>query len=78
MFGTYVPIKAKIEQISGYSGHADQDEIISWLKMFEQPPRRVFITHGEPPASAGLAERIRKQLRWEVSIPEYLEQVDLE
>ena len=35
-----------------YSGHGDSDELMRWLSGMEQPPRRVFVTHGEDQFSA--------------------------
>jgi hypothetical protein len=33
--------------------------------------------HGEPGATAALREKITQQLRWNVSIPSYLEKISL-
>lgn len=76
--GQYVPVKAKVESISGYSGHADYQEILAWLMGFNKPPQRTFLVHGEPEASAALKEKIQKQFGWDVVIPEFGERFDLE
>ena len=47
------------------------------MKSFQAPLRRTFIVHGEPKASAALAERIGSTFRWTCHIPEYLETVEL-
>ncbi|HPG41584.1 MAG TPA: MBL fold metallo-hydrolase [bacterium] len=69
--GQEIPIKAHIEKITGYSGHADYNEILAWLMGFNRPPKKTFIVHGEPEASASLAEKIRSRFNWDVVIPEY-------
>lgn len=75
--GEYVPLRAQVVQIENLSAHADSGEILSWLSTFRKPPRRVFITHGEPEAADMLRKKIEEELKWECSIPEYLEGVDL-
>jgi len=67
--GRQIPIKAKIENISGFSGHADYREICAWLMGFNRPPTTTFIVHGEPEASSSLAERIKDQFGWKVVVP---------
>jgi metallo-beta-lactamase family protein len=75
--GEWIPVRAEVAQLEGLSAPADYAEILDWLKNFEAPPRQTFITHGEPKASAALAERIRQKLGWECRVPEYLERAPL-
>lgn len=76
--GRQIPIRAKIETISGFSAHADYNEILAWLIGFNRPPLKTFIVHGEPDASAALAEKIRERLRWDVAIPAFKEGFELD
>jgi metallo-beta-lactamase family protein len=76
--GNYVPIQAKIEQISSFSGHADYNEILAWLMAFNKPPKMTFIVHGEPAASTALAEKIRTKFGWKVVIPQFGDGFDLD
>lgn len=75
--GEIIDIKAQIEYITNLSAHADYSEILDWLKYFTEPPKKVFITHGDPPASASLKSTIEAELGWQCSIPRYLEIEDL-
>jgi metallo-beta-lactamase family protein len=75
--GQYMPVRAQIEEISTLSAHADQREILSWLRNFKSPPKKVFIVHGEPQASDVLRVRIQDALGWECHIPKFLESVEL-
>lgn len=75
--GEYVPIRADVELISNLSAHADYSEIIDWLHGFESPPKKTFITHGEPVAADAMRHHIEEQLDWNVEVPEYLEKVTL-
>lgn len=70
-------VKAQVEQIQGFSGHADRSGLLRWLKAFQRPPRRLFITHGEELASLNLAAQVRESLGWEVSVPHYQDKVEL-
>jgi len=67
--GQNVPVRAKIEQLHGFSGHGDYEEIIAWMMAFNQPPEKVFLVHGEPEASQAMAARIKEFLGWDVIIP---------
>ena len=75
--GNEVPIKAHVESISGFSGHADYNEILAWLMGFNRPPEKTFIVHGEPESSASLADKIRNRFGWDVVIPSFGDSFDL-
>lgn len=75
--GEYVPVRARVELISNLSAHADYSEILDWLHGFEKPPRKTFITHGEPVAADMMRLHIEEQLHWPVEVPDYLETVEL-
>ena len=76
--GRQWPVRARIEQIHGLSGHADRTALRRWLAGFRRPPRRLFLTHGDPEASEALAAHARDELGWDVSVPQYQETVELE
>lgn len=75
--GAMWPVRAQIEILHNISAHADYSEILSWLGSFKTPPRRTFITHGEPEAASSLRMKIEDRLGWDVVVPEYLQEVDL-
>ncbi len=75
--GEYVPLRARVDQISNLSAHADAGEIMQWLGHFRSPPKRTFIVHGEPPAADALRLRIQDQLHWTCEVPDYLDRVEL-
>lgn len=75
--GQMIPVKASVENISNLSAHADYEEMLTWLKHFEKPPVKVFITHGEPEASVALKQHIELQLGWNCHIPHYLDEEHL-
>ncbi len=75
--GEEVPIRARVEMIHSLSAHADAPEILAWLSLCKKPPRMTFVTHGEPESARALAERIHQELKWNASVPEYLQEVEL-
>jgi len=62
--GEYVPVHAEVVDVQGFSVHADADELLAWLGSAAEPPRVVYVVHGEPAASAELARRIGAELGW--------------
>ena len=75
--GEYVKVAAEVVNLDTLSAHADYAEILAWLEHFEAPPKRTFITHGEPAAADALRRRIEETLRWQVEVPEYLQTTPL-
>jgi metallo-beta-lactamase family protein len=67
-FGKYHQIKADIFKINDFSGHADQSELIDWLKHFKIPPKLTFINHGEPHQSQAFKTKIRTMLNWKCTV----------
>jgi metallo-beta-lactamase family protein len=88
IFGRDYEVRAKISQIYGFSGHADHDGLMRWITHFHdgdggssgsiaQPPKRVFMTHGEEPVALKLAAEIKATLGMETYVPHYRETVQL-
>jgi metallo-beta-lactamase family protein len=77
IFGQDIHVGAEVAQLAAGSAHADADEILAWLRTAPQPPRKVFVTHGEPDAADALRARIEHELGWPAHFPEYLERVEL-
>ncbi|MEV7189523.1 MBL fold metallo-hydrolase RNA specificity domain-containing protein [Kitasatospora sp. NPDC093102] len=68
MFGTYVPVRAEVVNVPGFSAHADADEVLGWLSGAPAPDT-VYIVHGEPRSSERLRTRIAKELGWNAVVP---------
>ena len=67
--GEYVPVRAAVTHLEGFSGHADSDELMAWLRGLRAPPRQTFVVHGDPQASDALRVRIQDELGWKVRVP---------
>ena len=71
-------VVAKVEQIFGFSGHADRGGLIEWAKAFKTPPKKVFLTHGDGDAAESLKKQLNHTLGWRVHVPNYHETVNIE
>jgi metallo-beta-lactamase family protein len=77
IFSEDIAIKAKIWTINGFSAHAGQNQLLEWLGNFQNKKMPVFLVHGEAGAQDVLASLIREKLGFDVTIPEYLEEITL-
>ena len=55
--GDRLTVKAKIHELSGYSAHADQKDLLAWAKAAN--PAGVKLVHGEPRAQDALKTVLR-------------------
>jgi len=70
IFGEDVKVNAQIHVLEGFSGHADKDELIEWLKNFKKKPQKVFLVHGEKDSLNALQDAIQDELGLDVTAPE--------
>ena len=77
LFGKYLPVKAKIEHLESLSAHADQLELLDWLKNIKTIPENVFLIHGEPLASDAFRVKIKDTYGWNVHIPKLFETIEI-
>lgn len=66
--GKYYAVKANVSEIEGLSAHADQRELINWIRKFEKPPKQILLVHGEPCALEALRVKIQTELGFSVKI----------
>ncbi len=71
-----IPVRAEVVTIEGMSAHADQSELIDWVKRLRNPPKRVFINHGDDLGPEVLAAKLRDE-RLRVDVPYESEEFDL-
>lgn len=78
MHGRYVQVRAEVVDVPDFSVHADADELLAWVASAEEPPRTVYIVHGEAAGSAALARRIEHDLGLCAVVPRLGERVRLD
>src|SRR6185437_2694454 len=75
--GEEVPVRAEVIDVGQLSAHAGQDELLRWLSGFSAAPRQTFLTHGEPIALEAFRAKITARFHWPVTIPAYLQTIEL-
>jgi metallo-beta-lactamase family protein len=69
LFGDKIPVRARIEQISGYSGHKDSDNLVDFVRDSHKTLKKVFVSMGEPKSSLFLAQRLNNELDVKATAP---------
>lgn len=67
--GENVRVRASIHSLTGYSGHADRDQLLSMVEGAAATLEEAFVVMGEPRASLYLAQRIRDFLGIAARVP---------
>jgi metallo-beta-lactamase family protein len=71
IYGEDYQVRAKVEVLTGFSGHADRDGLLNFVRVMKKKPEQTFIVHGEDKASEALANDLRNELGLKhVEIPE--------
>jgi metallo-beta-lactamase family protein len=78
ILGQMYDVKAKIVQTLGFSAHADKNELFKWLSNLKNPPRHVFVVHGETNAAHHFSNYLNEQTGWTTSVPTYGDKVTLD
>ncbi len=63
--GSYVPVRCRVEHLDMLSAHADQQELIDWVRALEPAPSTIVLNHGE----SNSAETLRRRLDEDLGIP---------
>jgi metallo-beta-lactamase family protein len=64
-----IDVRAEIYHLDGFSSHADQDELLWWLKGLQKKPKKVFVVHGEKHESDSLSERLKQDFAFDTYVP---------
>jgi metallo-beta-lactamase family protein len=46
IFGEMVPVRAEVSHLEGFSGHADANELMAWMRRVPRAPRHTLVVHG--------------------------------
>ena len=58
ILGDEYTVRAHIETLDSFSGHADHGELLTWFDQITGPKKKVFLVHGEPERSEALREAL--------------------
>ncbi len=70
IYGEEHEVRARMEKIDGYSAHADEGEMLDFINAIPNRPKRVFVVHGEPDATAAMAAGLARLGIEDIAIPE--------
>lgn len=77
IYGEEYQVRAKVEILTGFSGHADRAGLIDFVRTMTKKPQQTFIVHGEDDSSESLAKALRTELGLgNVMIPKPLQSFD--
>lgn len=77
LFDEKIQIHAEICQLAGISGHADNNGLMTWIKSFKNPPKHIFVNHGNDDVCEIFAARLRDELGICATAPFNGEEYDL-
>lgn len=78
IFGEEFQVRARVEVLPGFSGHADRDGLINFVRAMKTKPQHTFIVHGEDDSSGSLANALRNELGLEhVVIPDSMQSFEV-
>jgi metallo-beta-lactamase family protein len=70
IFGEPMPLRAEVQKLDALSGHADREEMLTWLTPIAGGLKKVFLVHGEPDQQMAFATAIRERYGLDVIVPE--------
>jgi len=70
IFGKEYPVKASIEIMDSFSGHADHSELVDYFKAIKGSKKKVWLVHGENDRSEAMSEALKEFHDGEVSVAE--------
>ena len=69
IFGERIPVRATVHTLNGFSGHADQNDLLKWLSTLAPAKPRVILTHGEDRGRGTLAKLIQQRHKLTAALP---------
>lgn len=71
IFGEEIAVKAQVEYLDAFSGHADRDGLLEFIDKMKNKPKNIFINHGEFISQQVLRNYIIESFGIDVTIPSY-------
>jgi KH/beta-lactamase-domain protein len=70
-------VEMQVESVSGFSGHSDRRQLVSYLQRMRPKPERVIVLHGEKSKSMSMANLFKRKYNVDALVPEVLETIKL-
>jgi metallo-beta-lactamase family protein len=75
--GDLIPVRCRVEQISGYSGHADSNALYRLIENITKPVQKIFMVQGDQDSAETFAKRVQDGLGIDSVVPNDGESFDL-
>lgn len=75
--GDHIPVHAEVRQLDFLSAHADQRDLLEWLRNCKKPPEQVFVNHGEAVPADTIRQLTTEQLGFPALVPNIGQSFDL-
>jgi metallo-beta-lactamase family protein len=77
IFGEAYRLRAEVVKLNELSGHADQRELLAWIRPVVRGLKGVYLVHGEPVQQTALAQAIQQEFGIRVHVPRRGESFEL-
>lgn len=77
ILGDRFAVKADIQILDSFSGHADRSELLHYFDAMGGRKERVFLVHGEKEQSHALCETLRERHKGQISVPAWKSTVEI-
>lgn len=77
LFGEEVHVNAEIHNLEGFSGHADREGLLDWLRGFQMKPHDIFLVHGEAQSKYDFAETVKKEIGLDCTVIDSVSEYEL-
>jgi metallo-beta-lactamase family protein len=77
IWGVERDLRARVEVLSGFSAHADRNDLLAFARASGKTSREIFLVHGEPDQQAALSSTLRGE-GFRVQVPTRGQTVELE
>lgn len=67
--GQRITIKAGVHILPGYSAHADQANLLSFVRTMQKKPKKIILVHGDTRAKETLGDKLRENFAIPIEIP---------
>ncbi len=77
ILGDRFKVRAQIETLDSFSGHADRSELLDYFDRIGGSKDRIFLVHGEPEQSHSLAGALRERHLGRIEVPAWKSRVEV-
>ena len=77
IFGDEIEVRAEIRKINGFSAHADNPELFTFVESAKDTLKRVFVVHGEEAQALHFMQEIKDRLGIQADAPTVYEEFEI-